>query len=86
LLGLDVALDATELLTYDWTGQYFLDELKGLSDGGGIDYRKLVRVHMIAGLTEGKCSMIGAWGTATVNGSLLQLRALDWDMDGTFSI
>ena len=46
------------------------------SSGAKVDYRKLIRIHMIAGLTEGKCSMIGAWGSATVNGSLLQLRAL----------
>jgi hypothetical protein len=42
----------------------------------GCDYQRLVRVHMIAGLTEGKCSMIGAWGEATLNGNLIQLRAL----------
>jgi len=40
---------------------------------------------MIAGLTQGKCSMFGAWGDAiNFGGSVLQLRALDWDMDGPF--
>ncbi len=30
--------------------------------------------------------MFGAWGNATAsrNGELLQLRALDWDTDGPF--
>ena len=37
------------------------------------------------GLTQGKCSMFGAWGSAIpVGGSLLQLRALDWNMDGEY--
>jgi len=49
--------------------------------------RQLKWVHMLPGLTEGKCSMIGAWGKAldpTQPTRLLQLRALDWDMDGPF--
>jgi len=63
----------------------FYDELQGLSDGAGIDYQTLVRVHMIAGLTQGACSMFGMWGSALKNkNTLIQLRALDWDMDGPF--
>jgi len=44
------------------------------------------RVHMIGELTKGSCSMYGAWGaaTATLDGRLLQLRALDWSVDGPF--
>ena len=29
-------------------------------------------------------SLFGAWGAATLNNHTLQLRALDWDMDGPF--
>ena len=32
--------------------------------------------------SKGACSMFGANGTAVVGGGLLQLRALDWDVDG----
>jgi len=42
---------------------------------------------MIASLTQGKCSMFGSWGDALDPKSpakLLQLRALDWDMNGPF--
>lgn len=40
---------------------------------------------MLPGLTKGACSMFGVWGSAVPEGgSLLQLRALDWDMDGPF--
>jgi len=62
-----------------------LDELQGLCDGSGVDYQTVYRIHMIAGLTQGDCSMFGAWGAAVpVGGALLQLRALDWNMDGPF--
>ena len=37
---------------------------------------------MIGELTKGACSMFGANSTATPDGKLLQLRALDWDVDG----
>ena len=37
---------------------------------------------MIGELTKGACSMFGANSTATPDGTLLQLRALDWNVDG----
>lgn len=83
--GLDIALDLTELATMEYTDPKIFDELKGIADGSGVDYKRLVRVHMIAGLTQGKCSMFGIWGAAldpSYRNSLLQLRALDWDMNG----
>jgi len=89
-LGLRAALEATEIITAPWTGAYFYDELQGLADGLGMttdQYRRLVWIHMLPGLTEGKCSMFGAWGAAldpTDSARLLQLRSLDWDMDGPF--
>jgi len=83
--GLDVALDTTEFITRGYTDNKVYEELQGLSDGGGVDYQTLVRVHMIAGLTQGACSMYGIWGVGLQNqSSLLQLRALDWDMNGPF--
>ncbi len=30
----------------------------------------------------GRCSLYGLWGNATLGGKTLQLRALDWDVDG----
>ena len=44
--------------------------------------QKIQRIHMIGELTKGACSMFGANSSATPDGSLLQLRALDWDVDG----
>ena len=56
-----------------------------MADATGLDYMMSVRVHMLAGLTQGKCSMMGAWGSAVSQAAgasgAIQLRALDWDMD-----
>jgi len=83
--GLDTALDLTYYATVEYTPSYFYEEMHGISDAAGIDYNTLVRVHMIAGLTQGACSMFGAWGKSLANpNGLLQLRALDWDMNGPF--
>lgn len=84
-LGLDVALDLELAVTKGYTSSYFFDEARGLSDASGVDYKKLMRIHMIGELTKGDCSMFGAWGDALPKpGSLLQLRALDWNTDGPF--
>jgi len=83
-VGLELALDALIDLTKPSTGSYFYEELQGLAAGGGVDYATLARVHLIGELTQGDCSMIGAWGSATAGGKTLQLRALDWDTEGPF--
>lgn len=85
--GLEVALDLTEMATRNHTGAHFYEEMQGLSDGSGLDLQLIIRVHMLAGLTEGKCSMFGAWSDILDPNSgigLLQLRSLDWEMGGPF--
>lgn len=83
--GLDVALDLELDVTRLYTGEYFFQEAKGLADATGLDYMRILRIHMIGELTKGDCSMMGAWGSAVKHpGSLLQLRALDWNTDGPF--
>jgi len=85
-IGLDGALDATYEATKAFTGDYFWEEMQGLADASGADYLTIRRIHMIGELTKGACSMFGAWGAAVQNAgtNLLQLRALDWDVDGPF--
>lgn len=50
----------------------------------------IVRVAMIPELIKASCSILGAWGKATTNtphsGSLIQLRALDWSLDGMWHL
>ena len=82
--GLEGALDWTYNATFDYVDPAFWDELRGVSDGSGTDYDLLRRIHMLPEATKGHCSMFGASDSATKSGNLLQLRALDWDVDGPF--
>ncbi len=48
---LDVALDLENLATDRFTGNYFHDEMKGMSDSTGVDLKMIRRVHLIGELT-----------------------------------
>lgn len=50
--GLDGALDLTHEFTKKYTPQYFLDELEGLANGSGVDYKLLLRLHMLPELVK----------------------------------
>jgi isopenicillin-N N-acyltransferase-like protein len=83
--GLDAGLDFTYELTRHNTGIYFFEEMQGIADGSGIDYKTIRRIHMIGEITKGACSMFGVWGNAIPkDGPILQLRAFDWDVDGPY--
>jgi len=81
--GIRLALDLTYELTKDYTPQSFYDEMKGLADGSGIDYKTILQIHMFPELIKAACSMVGAYDSATVNHGLLQLRALDFGADAS---
>jgi hypothetical protein len=83
-VGLDVALDATWDAMKFFSGTYFEQEMKGMADATGLKWELIRRVTMIGELTQGSCSMYGAWGGATAGGKTLQLRALDWNPNGPF--
>ena len=53
-----------------------------------VQLQRLKYVHLIGELTQGQCSLYGAWGNATAqtNSKLMQLRSFDWDMDGPFQV
>ena len=81
------ALQAEIDATRPYTPDYWMEEMRGLSDATGISFTEIYRIHMLPELTKGSCSMFGAHGNATINtgnGILMQLRALDWDTDGPF--
>jgi len=82
--AIGTALDLTYYLTKPYTNNKYYQEMKGIADGSGADFKVLRRVHMIGELTKGHCSMFGAWGSATKNGETVQLRSLDWDFDGPY--
>ena len=66
------------------------EEIKGIADGmcenpkfaeecksGEIEAR-LIKVNMVPDLSQMQCSMMGAWGSATADGNLIQYRTLDF--------
>ena len=83
-VGLETALDLTWLATSSYTGDYFMDEMKGMADATNYSVDRIRRIHMIGELTKGSCSMIGAWGKALGKDGLITVRALDWSVDGPF--
>lgn len=50
--GLDGALDLTYELTKHYIPKYFLDEIQGLAKGSGLDYKMLLRAHMLPELVK----------------------------------
>lgn len=78
-VGLEAALDLQYDATVQFTDPQIYAEMRGIADAAGIDYDMIRRIHLIGELTRGSCSMFGAWGNATKNEKVLQLRALDWD-------
>jgi len=80
--GLIGALELTALMTADYTPKHFFEEMRGMANSTGLSYETILNVHMLPELVQAACSMFGAWGTSTPDGSLYQLRALDWDTSG----
>lgn len=50
--GLDGALDLTYELTKEYIPSYFIDEIQGLAKGSGVDYKLLLRAHMLPELVK----------------------------------
>jgi len=59
----------------------YKEEMIGLADGSGEPLKNIQRVHTIPGLTEISCSAFAAFGKATKDGNLYQLRILDYIME-----
>ena len=82
--GLTAALNLSYHMTAPYIKPYVMEEIRGLAAGGGVDEVQLRNLMWLGELTRGACSMFGAKDSATPDGNLLQLRALDWDVDGPF--
>ena len=61
--------------------QAYKDEMQGLADGAGVSLQKVHRVHAIPDVSEMDCTFFAAWGKATADGNLVQIRALDYATD-----
>ncbi|MEW6238696.1 MAG: C45 family peptidase [Candidatus Omnitrophota bacterium] len=72
-------IDQVYELAKSYIPEEIIEELQGLAEGSGVDFKQLLRVNLIGDASEWHCSLFGAWGAATAStGSLLQLRALDY--------
>lgn len=61
--------------------QRYLDEMRGLADGAGVDLQTVQRAHAVPDLSEFHCTFFAAWSAATADGHLHQIRALDYEMN-----
>ncbi|MBN1345354.1 MAG: hypothetical protein JXQ73_21860 [Phycisphaerae bacterium] len=77
----DEQLDAAWKSVAPHTDKRFQQELRGLADGSGVPYERLLRMHMIPVVSDFACSGVIVWGEATKTGHLLQLRNLDFTVN-----
>ena len=83
-MGLRAALDLSYDVTKKYIQPYVMDEISGLAHAAGMSVVDIRNVMWLGEITRGACSMFGARDSATPDGKLVQLRALDWDVDGPF--
>jgi hypothetical protein len=58
----------------------YLEELRGLADGAGLDLKDVQRFHAIPDISEWHCTFFAAAaGTAASRSGLVQIRALDYE-------
>lgn len=56
----------------------YQEELMGLADGSGVSLNDLKMLHALPEVAETSCSFQSAWGGATADGHLIQIRVLDF--------
>ena len=78
-LGVPVArLDEAWATMAPFVSRDIKEEMRGLADGAGVDIRAVQRAQAIPDLSEFHCTFFAAWGKATKDGRLYQIRALDY--------
>jgi hypothetical protein len=84
--GLQLALNVTFDATEKHIPSHFIETMQGMANSSGVDYLQIRNLAMLPELIKASCSIVGAWGDATAetDSELVQLRALDWDMNGPF--
>jgi len=76
---MNLALDINWEIAAPYLPQRYIDEMRGIADGSGVDYMTIRRANMLPELTQAHCTVLGVWGKASQDGTVLHLRALDWD-------
>jgi len=77
----DANLDAAWEKVKPYVKQRWVDELRGIADGAGVDLVWLRRAHCTTLLGDYSCSGVAVWGPASANGHLYQIRNLDFTTD-----
>lgn len=72
--GLDKAWAAVE----PYTDKRMIEEMHGVVEGSGLSWDVVRRAHSIPLIADYSCSSVAAWGKATADGHLLQIRNLDY--------
>ncbi len=62
----------------------YKEEMAGLAEGSGVPLEKIHMLHAIPDLSEYHCTFFMAWGNATKDHDLYQIRALDYAMNAHF--
>ncbi|RLF42204.1 MAG: hypothetical protein DRN12_01025 [Thermoplasmata archaeon] len=62
----------------EYIPQEYREEMQGLADGAGVSFDDVAVGNIIVMLIH--CSGFAAWGSATIDGKLYQLRSLDFPM------
>ena len=72
-------LDAAWNAVAPYVNARFVEELHGVADGTGVSYDLVRRAHCITLVSDYSCSGVAAWGAATANGHLYEIRDLDYE-------
>jgi hypothetical protein len=64
-----------------FTPKRYLDEYAGMAAGSGIPANNFMELNIPPEIMKAGCSILGVFGKATLNGDLIHLRALDWDIN-----
>lgn len=57
----------------------YLEELRGLADGAGLDLKDVERFHAIPDISEWHCTFFAAAGSTAAKDGPVQIRALDYE-------
>jgi len=76
----DAALDQAWATSAPYTDKRMIAMMHGVADGSGLGWDAVRRAHAIPLVASYSCSGVAAWGKATKDGHLLQIRNLDYYM------
>ena len=58
---MNLALDINWEIAAPYIPQRYIDEMRGIADGSGVDYMTIRRANMLPELTQAHCTVLGVW-------------------------